>query len=888
MAIIQVPPGREASKHQKFNSNKVMIGKSILHYKILEKLGEGGMGVVYLAEDTKLKRQVAIKFLPQHISSNKEYRERFQIEAQAAASFNHPNISHIYAIEEADDELFIVMEYIDGMELKDQIKSELLPVEEVLEIATKIAEGLQAAHNKGIVHRDIKSSNIMITNSGRVKIMDFGLAKLLSDHQITKMDSTMGTVAYMSPEQTHGENVDQRTDIWSYGVVLYEILTNQLPFKGDYEQAVIYSILNEDPTAVSDLRPEATSGLINIINKCLEKDVTSRYQSFSELIDDLKSPGQNDNQNSINTESQDSSITSSIKKPKAKLNFAITGVAIVIILAILLFPSQIEKLKSWLNINSVPDKQHLLVLPVINIGGDPTKQAFCDGLVETLTSKLSQLEQYHGSLWVVPSSEMKKYKITSPSEAHQSFGANLAVTGSLQILEDVLRLTLNLVDAENLRQINSTVIDVKESELSKLQDNSVIKLLEMLNLELNPKVEKVIQEGSTTVPGAYDFYVQGRGYLLRHENDENIDFAIRLFQMAIEQDSLYALAYAALGESFWRKYMNLKENSYIGKALAACEKALELNDQLAPVNVTMGIIHSGTGKYKEAIDYFNTALNKDPRNSEAYRGLAKTYEAQELFEEAELTYKRALELKPDYWGSYNELGIFYYRNSRYEDAIKQFRQVTILTPDNYKGYNNLGGIFYLLERWSEAREMFDRSFKLRKSYNVASNLGTLYYIEGRYSEAAKMYEAALEINDNHYQIWANLAAAYYWSPGEREKSQEYYKEAIKRAEEEKKVNPKDPDVISSLASFYADIGERKKSLKLINKSIDMAPGNVQVMFRIASSYERLGEREKALVWIGKSLANGYSKSEIEHQPELQELIADNRYQNLFKNESVNN
>ncbi|MFC2139514.1 protein kinase [Bacteroidota bacterium] len=859
-----------------------MIGKTILHYNISKKLGEGGMGIVYLAEDTKLKRQVAIKFLPRYISSNKEERQRFEIEAQAAASLNHPNISHIYAIEETDDEMFIVMEYIDGQELKDKIKSEPLPVEECAAIALKIAEGLEAAHNKGIVHRDIKSSNIMISTDGQVKIMDFGLAKLGSDNQITKMGSTMGTAAYMSPEQTEGENVDKRTDIWSFGVVLYEILTNQLPFKGDYEQAVIYSILNEEPHNISDLRPEIPGRLVEIINKCLEKDPVDRYQSFSELLTDLKIPVQKDSRSSISTESIDSASTTAIHTTKSKLYYTLTAAAAVIFLAALLFPSKIENLKSWLNIDSVPDKQHLLVLPVTNIGGDSSKQAFCDGLVETLTSKLSQLEQYHGSLWVVPSSEMKRQNITSPSEAHQSFGVNLAVTGSLQILQDVMRLTLNLIDADNLRQINSSVIDVRESELSKLQDNSVVKLLEMLNLELNPKVEKVIYEGVTTVPGAYDFYVQGRGYLLRYENVENIDIAIRLFQKSIEEDSLYALAHAALAESFWRKYVTLKDTAYVGKAHHACETALKLNDQLAPVNVTMGIIHTGIGEYKDAVDFFNTALNQDPRNAEAYRGLAKAYEAQGLFDEAELTYKRALNLKPDYWGSYNDLGVFYYRNSRYEDAIKQFQQVILLTPDNYKGYNNLGGIFYLLERWKEAREMFDRSFKLRKSYNIASNLGTLNYIEGRFAEAAEMYEAALVINDNDYQVWANLAAAYYRTPGKMDISQNYYKNAIRKAEEQKKINPKDPDIISSLASFYADIGERTKSLKFINESIEMAPGNAQVMFRIASSYERLGERVEALNWIGKALENGYSKSEIEHQPELRELIADERYQNLFK------
>ncbi|MGB5848125.1 MAG: serine/threonine-protein kinase, partial [Ignavibacteriaceae bacterium] len=265
-----------------------MIGKTLLHYKIIEKLGEGGMGVVYLAEDTKLERRVAIKFLPHYISINSEERQRFKIEAKAAASLNHPNISTIHAIEESEDQIFIVMEYIDGFELKDKIKSSSLPVDETIQIATQIAEGLEAAHKNGIVHRDIKASNIMITKDGKVKIMDFGLAKIKDGTELTKIGSTVGTAAYMSPEQTKGEEVDHRTDIWSFGVVLYEMLAGELPFKGDYEQAVIYSILNEDPKSITILREDAPSQLSNIIAKTLKKNPKERYHTIKELIEELK------------------------------------------------------------------------------------------------------------------------------------------------------------------------------------------------------------------------------------------------------------------------------------------------------------------------------------------------------------------------------------------------------------------------------------------------------------------------------------------------------------------------------------------------------------------------------------------------------------------------
>ncbi len=231
-----------------------MIGKTISHYKILEKLGEGGMGVVYKAEDTKLKREVAIKFLPRHIAATIEERERFKIEAQAAAALNHPNIATIYNIEEVDDEMYIVMEYIEGRELREIVQSEKPSLQSAIDYATQIAEGLNAAHKKGVVHRDIKSSNVMITDEGQVKIMDFGLAKVAGGQHLTKSGMTVGTVAYMSPEQVQGIAVDHRTDIWALGVVLFEMLTGELPFKGDYEQAVIYSILNEEPEPVSSLR----------------------------------------------------------------------------------------------------------------------------------------------------------------------------------------------------------------------------------------------------------------------------------------------------------------------------------------------------------------------------------------------------------------------------------------------------------------------------------------------------------------------------------------------------------------------------------------------------------------------------------------------------------
>jgi tetratricopeptide (TPR) repeat protein len=304
---------------------------------------------------------------------------------------------------------------------------------------------------------------------------------------------------------------------------------------------------------------------------------------------------------------------------------------------------------------------------------------------------------------------------------------------------------------------------------------------------------------------------------------------------------------------------------------------VELNNLLAPVNVTLGLIHTGTGRYDEAIQQFQRALAADPVSAAAYRGLAKSYESMGRLKEAESTYQKAIELKPDYWAGYNDLGAFYYREGRYEDAATQFRQVLDLTPDNYRGYRNLGGIYFLLERRTDAIKMFERSNAVEPNYSAYSNLATLYYYEGRYSDAARMYEKALGFNDRDYLVWGNLASAYYYSPSERGKAKSTYERAAELAEKNRAVNPRDPDLLSDLASYYSMTGDSTNALSLLQVAVDLKPDDLKVFFRIGATYEELGKREQALQWIEKALERGYSQAEIENAPGLKELRADPRF-----------
>lgn len=852
-----------------------MTGNTVSHYEIHEKLGGGGMGVVYKAKDLKLNRFVALKFLPETFSTDEETKSRFIDEAKTASALDHPNICTVHEIDETPSgQLFMVLACYQGETLKKKILRGRVAYQQAADWVAQAARGLNAAHKQSITHRDVKPANIFVTDEGLVKILDFGLAKNpRSDHK-TATGITVGTVAFMSPEQTHGDEVGPPSDVWSLGVVLYQLLTGKLPFRGDYDQAVVYSILNEDVEPPSRLVPGLPNAFDQILGRCLRKDPKGRFQEILELDSEL-------------TPLSGSAAVPFRETSKSNRSLAKRALVLSVSAAVVLSLFWASWSFDWFDAGSIPDSQHLAVLPFSNIGGNEDKQAFCDGLVETITSKLTQMEQFHGSLWVVPAAEVRKDRTISPSEARKSLGVNLVVTGSVQQIGSKVRLAMNLVDAANLRQVNSSVIDLDQSELSKLHQESVTSLLSMLQFEINPGATRIITSGITNISDAYEYYLQGVGYLQRYQDPGNLEAAVRLFQLAIKQDSLYAQAYAGLAEAYWLQYKFSKNSEFVPLAVNLAETALKINDQLAQVHKVLGMIHFGTGRYDESAFDFRRVLELDPTNSDAFKELAKVYQAQGNSLEAEETYKKAIRLKPDSWSGYNYLGVFYYLNGRYAEAATQFQEVVKRTPDNYRGYLNLGGVYYLLEKWDEALETLEQAWSLQKSYDVATNLGTVYYIQGKYAKAARMQEAALKLNDHNYSVWANLANAYYWAPGERNKSELAFLTAIEKAEAQLQVNPNDPYVIADLASFFVETGESKKAAAYLEQALKLAPGDVWVQYVAASTHEKLGNRKKALEWIAQAIKSGYSIAEITHQPDLRGLVADKRFAEIAEANSGN-
>jgi serine/threonine protein kinase/tetratricopeptide (TPR) repeat protein len=866
------------------------------------------MGEIFLAEDTVLGRRVVVKLLPDRFASDESRMLRFLQEARAASVLNHPNICIIHDAGETEDgRPFIVMEYCEGHTLAARLNGHVLPVKQVLELGIQVADALDAAHLKGIIHRDIKPSNIAIVPPFHVKVLDFGLAKFIRPRYaeagtpISKqVDSdpnlVMGSVPYMSPEQVRGEEIDQRSDIFSLGAVLYETATGTPPFVGETQVAILEEILGRDPTAPIRLNPAIPLKLDEHIRKALEKDREFRYQTAADFQADLKavkrgldsgalspvkaSPGRD----GVQTASEPETLPVKRLQRKRRLSAALTVPLLLLVALLILWrPSIRTRLREVMGFRgeAVPGEKHIAVLPLKIINEDASNRALCDGLVEYLTSRLTQIPAGR-NLWVVPSSEVWRNNIQTPTEARQLFDATLAIGGSFQQEGDNVRLTLNLSSAEENRQLKSVIVEEHMTDVLAFQENVVSKVLGLLDVDLEPQTRSRLNESFTEVPSAYNLYLRGRGYLRRFEKIENVDTAIQLLQQALLEDPSYALAYAALGEAYWRKFMATKNPEWLEHARLNCVRAVELNPRIASVHLNLGRVLTSAGRYPEALNELNQALGLDPNSAEAHSALATLYEAMGDPAEAEATYKKAIQLLPSYWATYNRLGAFYLRQSRYEDAEKPFRQVVALTPNNPWGYNNLGALFLYLKRWPEAREMFERSKSIHPNYLAFSNLGTLCSLEGRYAEAARMYEEALKIESGDYRTIGNLALAYNKIPSQKEKAREWFRKAAQAAERQREVNPSDPMVIMDLACYDGYLGKRAESLALMERALTLPSDEPEILALAGETYEYLGDREKALQWIGKALEQGFPPTLLEHNPELDSLRADARYSRLLE------
>jgi len=884
-----------------------VVGMRFGRYELLDKLGAGGMGEVYRARDLDLGRDVAVKFLPEPFAAIPDRLGRFAQEARAASSLNHPNIVTIHEIGETAGLPFTVMELVEGGTLRHLIRKEFpLPARRVLDVACQLADGLASAHAAGIVHRDLKPENVMLTRDGYVKILDFGLAKLRGDGSVvdrpvgenisqmptwpdvqgspnTAAGVVMGTVGYMSPEQARGRPVDHRSDQFALGAMLYEMVSGHTPFQRETPVQTLAAIIEDEPAPLGGRNATFPAPARWIVERCLAKDPAERYASTLDLARELRSVRQHLSE--VGSAGAAAAVTAPMStrwRVRLRPRHGLAAAAAVAVGLIALVLAR-DPVRRWVERRSpLPAEKRVAVLPIDLASFDPEDRFRSDGLAETLTARLAQLEPYHAGLSVVPASDVHQAGVTTADAARRTFGATLVVAAQLRRLGDRLRLDARIVDETGSRVLRRLPPEDHPLEALSLQEGFVLAVANLLELPVAAGEKRVLQQGNTAVGGAYALYIQARGHLQRFERAENLESAISLLQKTLERDPSYALAYAALGEAYWRLYELQKRPEFVALAQDNCRRALGLNELLAPVHVTLGMIHRGTGKENEALADLQRALDRDPRSAEAFREMGRAQRTLGQTKEAEQAFRRAAELRPSDWAAHNYLGALYLAENRLAEAEAEFRRVVLLTPDNPRGYTNVGAVCFRQGRLDEAEGVFRRSAAIRSTASALSNLGTTLFFLGRYEEAARAFEGAVKQNDRDASVWLNLGRARYESPGAREKARAPLERAISRGEEQLRVNPRDAELLAQLADAHAMLGHARQARALSARALALAPDDTEVLYTSAEIDERLGEREAALHRVGRALAAGYPRWGIERSPSFTALREDPRFADVLK------
>jgi len=705
------------------------------------------MGVVYRAEDSKLKRTVALKFLPPELTHISEVKERFIREAQAAASLDHPNICTVYEFDEAEEKAFISMAYIEGQSLKKRIESGPLELKDALRLATQIAEGLQEAHKKGVVHRDIKSGNIMVTEKGQAKIMDFGLARISGTTLVTKEGMTLGTIAYMSPEQAYGEEVDHRTDIWSLGVVLYEMFCGRLPFKGERDQAVVYSILNDKPEPISDVRSEIPKSLGQVVARALEKDRDERYQQLEELLDDLKSISAGIVPEEIKIRLRKAKL---FKRKRAILYAGTAGLFIALaVIGFGLFTNRVETIDS------------IAVLPLANLTGDPEQEYFVDAATDELIGQLAQI----GALRVISRRSVIQYKGVNKSitEIARELNVDAVVEGSVHQVGESVRIRVQLIEAlSEERNLWAQMYDRAMTDVLVMYKEMARAIADKTRVKLTPQEEAILASARQVNPEAYEAYTKGMFHVYKL-TPQDLDLAYQYFESALEKDPYYALAYVGIGQVWGgRQQQGLVPASEAGpKSKAARRKAQELDETLPEVHYALATQKTwGDWDWESAEKEFRRAIELNPNYPDP-----RAYYSQFLFmmkrpDEAMAQIERALELDPfnAVFRSIYAWDLMYAR--RYDEAVEHLRETLKTAPTDQMTLSALKSAYHLNGMHEEALEIWKTWFATKNDHEAEEAL-TLGYAAGGYSGALRrVAEALIERSRTTYVTPWQIATLY--------------------------------------------------------------------------------------------------------------------------------
>jgi tetratricopeptide (TPR) repeat protein/TolB-like protein len=846
-------------------------------YRIEAMIGEGGMGTVYKAYDRDLDRVVALKLLRAELTADTDAMRRFKQELLLASKISHKNILRIHDLGDAGGIKFISMAFVEGEDLHAVLKREgKLPLDRVLSIARQLCGALEAAHNEGVVHRDLKPHNVMMDKGGTAYISDFGLAKSLDAGAVgmTRTGEYLGTPRYMAPEQVEAKPVDHRTDLYSLGLILYEMATGDVPFTGQTTLQLMYQRVKEKPKNPKEINPDLPDYLVKVILGCLETKPERRYQSAAEILRDLDAEKAQSRSRSVRIE-----LPGPAEKPWL---WAVMGVVLLAVIS-LAIPAVRHRIfgapqtNDATNVPATAAQKYIAVLPFRVLGEEAQLTYIAEGLVEGLSAKLFQLKDVRVASATATAEAMSKGSLDKIARA---LGVGLVMQGTVQGARDQLRIVVNLEDVAGGKRLWSKEFSGVAQDILTLEDEIYGQMVTAMNLSLsNEEMARVAIKPTGNIE-AYDLYLRGRNAMRRFQDPKNIQTGLDFYQQALEKDPGFALAYTGMADASLAMYQERKDPVWAERARRAAEQARDLNENLPEVHFSLGSVYSATGRTEQAINELRRALELAPNSDEGHRRLGAAYLAAGKTAEATLAYRKAIEVNPYYWSNHNSLAAAYLRFGDYEKALASFRRVTELEPDNAVGYQNMGATYMYMGRYDEAITALQLALQRQPHDSTYSNLGTAYFFLKRYDEAVKMYEQAVRLNPNDEVLLGNLADAYNWS-GQKEKSLQAYQGAIALAIKSLQVNPRSIDTLGSLALYYSKIGQSSEATRYARQARSIDPNNVDLMYIEAKVHAQAGRNDQALKALREAFRNGYSTERAQNDPELAALREDGGFKKLL-------
>ena len=857
-------------------------------YRIDRLLGAGGMGAVYKAHDLELDITVAVKVIRPEIlgdsAGGREFSRRFKQELLLARQVTHRNVLRIHDLGEADGTRYITMPFVEGRDLAHILHDGPMPVRRVLPIARQIASGLAAAHDAGVVHRDLKPHNILIDRTDTAYISDFGLAKSLASSTagVTQPGEFLGTPRYVSPEQVEGKPVDNRTDIYALGLILYEMLAGDVPFTGTSIVEILMKRVREVPADLKTLKPEIPDFFNRIVMRCLEREPSARYQTAHEIVADLDA-------NRATAPTATHAARSSVLRLPVTKSWPVLAAGGLLVLALavaigLWIRSSVSSESaggdrgSALAVPPMSAGRFLAVIPFRIIGDPAGVDYVAEGLSEALSARLFQLE----GLKVTPSASVREAGVKDTVEkTAKALGVNMIVEGIVQAAGDQIRVIVNVQDVPGARRVWSQQFTGVTKDLFALEDQIYSQLLKALDFEPGEADAAGVASHRSDDIEAYDLYLRGRNALKGRQEVKNIEAAVGFFERALKEDPTFALAQAGLADASLLMYREKKDSFWAQRALAAAVRARTLNERLPEVQLSLGSVYLATGRNAEAVVAMRRALELAPNSDEALRRLGAAYLAVDKHDEAIDAFTRALGVNPYFWFNHNVLGGAYMDLAQYDKALESFRQVTRLEPDNPIGYENIGTAYFRQGRYEECVPAYEKALVLQPYYLTYSNLGTAFFYLKQYDKAVKTFEKAVELQPNDAITVGNLADALRWS-SQRDRARPTYDKAIALAYKELQVNPRDATTVGMLALYYAKVGNDANALEFIKRARALDRNDLGLVYAEAVVHTLAGRRDEALRSLERAFKGGYSPREAQNDPELASIVASSEFRSLTR------